>query len=407
MNVRCAAICFIFIAVQNAFSDRPAHGEHGAGDGKAGHSRAVSSNVHENGVPTAATAVPAPVVWTTDLSKMRAPDRPVSGQLLGRRFTPTKTEFRAGTLSFASNDFTVFITLERTQRRNQTPADVLVGKTVRINTRRKNPPRISISHLEDERKQWESTSFANGYSMVLKFGPVTDEKIPARIYLCLPDKARSTIAGTFALVPAETVLRNERLHAKKSTQPAPVGTTAAPPTGGHTALGGGPIWTMSLSEMEKSLAKMQPGTPVTGRVDGKEFQADTVTIVEGAVFAVTEATLCLGSPPTKPSGHSDNPSIWIRLGSGDFKTSIKTAKEAAGRTFRVQANQRSRNFHVRVAHYKDPSWEQDHFDDQYAMVLRFGNLKDGVIPGKIYLCLPDRAKSVVAGTFQIDQFEGR
>jgi hypothetical protein len=34
--------------------------------------------------------------------------------------------------------------------------------------------------------------------------------------------------------------------------------------------------------------------------------------------------------------------------------------------------------------------------------LEFGKAKDDKIPGKIYVCLPDEGKSVVAGTFTLN-----
>jgi len=34
--------------------------------------------------------------------------------------------------------------------------------------------------------------------------------------------------------------------------------------------------------------------------------------------------------------------------------------------------------------------------------LEFGNISGNKIPGKIYLCLPDKAKSFVAGTFEAE-----
>ena len=36
------------------------------------------------------------------------------------------------------------------------------------------------------------------------------------------------------------------------------------------------------------------------------------------------------------------------------------------------------------------------------MKLDFGKVVGGRIPGKIYICLPDEAKSYVAGTFQAE-----
>jgi hypothetical protein len=38
----------------------------------------------------------------------------------------------------------------------------------------------------------------------------------------------------------------------------------------------------------------------------------------------------------------------------------------------------------------------------YAMKVEFGPVANGVIPGKIFLCLPDESKSWVAGTFRAE-----
>jgi hypothetical protein len=37
----------------------------------------------------------------------------------------------------------------------------------------------------------------------------------------------------------------------------------------------------------------------------------------------------------------------------------------------------------------------------YAMKLEFGKAKDGMVPARIYVCLPDDGRSVVAGTFML------
>jgi len=40
-------------------------------------------------------------------------------------------------------------------------------------------------------------------------------------------------------------------------------------------------------------------------------------------------------------------------------------------------------------------------DDKYAMILEYGKKAGGKLPGRIYVCLPDKEHSVVAGTFAI------
>jgi hypothetical protein len=49
------------------------------------------------------------------------------------------------------------------------------------------------------------------------------------------------------------------------------------------------------------------------------------------------------------------------------------------------------------------------FTNNFAMKLEFGKSSGGKLPGKIYLCLPDEAKSCVAGTFtaEIQRFPMR
>jgi len=39
------------------------------------------------------------------------------------------------------------------------------------------------------------------------------------------------------------------------------------------------------------------------------------------------------------------------------------------------------------------------FTKDYSMRLNLGTIKNGKLPGKIYLCLPDEKKTVVAGSF--------
>ena len=39
------------------------------------------------------------------------------------------------------------------------------------------------------------------------------------------------------------------------------------------------------------------------------------------------------------------------------------------------------------------------FTKEYSMRLNLGAIKNGKLPGKIYLCLPDEKKTVVAGSF--------
>jgi hypothetical protein len=46
--------------------------------------------------------------------------------------------------------------------------------------------------------------------------------------------------------------------------------------------------------------------------------------------------------------------------------------------------------------------ETEMFTDNYVMRLEFGVMENGRVPGKIYVCLPDKMKSFVGGTFNAE-----
>ena len=48
--------------------------------------------------------------------------------------------------------------------------------------------------MEGERK---SETFRKGYAMKFEFGGITNNVIPGKIFLCLPDEHKSWVAGTF------------------------------------------------------------------------------------------------------------------------------------------------------------------------------------------------------------------
>jgi glycerol-3-phosphate dehydrogenase len=56
-------------------------------------------------------------------------------------------------------------------------------------------PGVSLFWREGDMRIMET--FTNGYAMKLEFGPLASNKLPGKIYLSLPDEAKSCIAGTF------------------------------------------------------------------------------------------------------------------------------------------------------------------------------------------------------------------
>jgi tetratricopeptide (TPR) repeat protein len=75
-----------------------------------------------------------------------------------------------------------------------------------------------------------------------------------------------------------------------------------------------------------------------------------------------------------------------------------------GKTYRVAKDQGHGSPHV---HMKWKPTNKDVpdaeiFMKEYTMLLEFGKQKNGVLPGKIYLSIPDESKSFVAGAFKAD-----
>lgn len=136
-------------------------------------------------------------------------------------------------------------------------------------------------------------------------------------------------------------------------------------------------WTMKLAGVEI------PSGAVTGRVHGQSFKLEKVTLNHGWLnfaqgkefFADREVDIVLfesdtsklsGRTFTMPKeGFGITPQIWLKW-------------KEPGRSVPKQRN----------------------FSQHYAMQLEFGQLSGGKLPGKIYLCLPDKEKSFIAGSFE-------
>ena len=135
-------------------------------------------------------------------------------------------------------------------------------------------------------------------------------------------------------------------------------------------------WTNKLSKMKKI-----PDEELTGKVDGMEFSPDKVTLSLGTL-EFRQGTEFFADL-----------SVSIVLFTGN--------EDLAGK--RIVANGSIGGPHFRIASRKNgqqlPNTQP--FLDAL-MVLEFGeyNAEDRTLPGKIYLCTPDKAKSYIVGTFE-------
>lgn len=139
--------------------------------------------------------------WTMKMKEMTPPDKKVTGLLFGREFTPEKVVYENGWLSFRIGeelipdtklDLVLFLK----------DGEKLENKTINIAPAAFNPPNSPHIHASSNQKGKapDVEGCVSNYALKLTFGEKDKSgEVPGTIYLCLPDKAKSFIAGTFTV----------------------------------------------------------------------------------------------------------------------------------------------------------------------------------------------------------------
>jgi hypothetical protein len=130
----------------------------------------------------------AAVIWTTNLDQMTFPAHPVSGQLHGLDFTLKTATLKTVNLKLNSA--------------NGLALEVLgLGKSPEGRTYEVSPaddgahPRVRITWNDGTALQ--TVKFVTGYSLKLDFSSAVGRRLSGKIFVCLPDDAKSCLAGTF------------------------------------------------------------------------------------------------------------------------------------------------------------------------------------------------------------------
>jgi DNA-directed RNA polymerase subunit RPC12/RpoP len=139
-----------------------------------------------------------------------------------------------------------------------------------------------------------------------------------------------------------------------------------------------PAWTLDLDK-----AKI-PESRVNGSISGTNFVAETA--------------MCTAQVLRLSQGASASPDreilVYLHLNPGQSPT---------GHTWTVSQEMKDRNVPQVVKRWKtNPKYAplSKPFSSGYAMKLELGQITNGVIPGKIFVALPDAEQSVVAGSFK-------
>ncbi len=146
--------------------------------------------------PRVVHPIPTNTSWTLNLTNAVIPDTKAAGSIQGRGFLCERATLQGGNLTLrqgrgGSAEATVGIALTARS------GEELSGKTIEILPSRVPPvPRITV-RWKDDQDQTISERYAAGYALRIVFGQALSNRMPARIYLALPDEAKSFVAGTF------------------------------------------------------------------------------------------------------------------------------------------------------------------------------------------------------------------
>lgn len=153
--------------------------------------------------PTAANPPPKPALvapsasdtnWMLVLGTNAIPDTPVAGRIHGRDFIMERAIYQNGTLTLrygsrGAVDFGVTINF------GSAPPESLSGKTINVAEDAVLAARVTLCWKEDNVIM--KATFTNGYALRLEFGPLANNKLPGKIYLCTPDPEKSYLLGSF------------------------------------------------------------------------------------------------------------------------------------------------------------------------------------------------------------------
>lgn len=143
-----------------------------------------------------AAAVAASTNWTLNLAEAKVPETAARGTVLGRVFTLERAVIQAGRLDLRQGPkwppdvgISIHLFAERSED--------LAGKTVVLEATRTNAPRV-ILRGKDEQDKAVTKDVRKGYAARVEFGQVTNNRLAGKIYLAVPDDAKSYAAGTFS-----------------------------------------------------------------------------------------------------------------------------------------------------------------------------------------------------------------
>ena len=166
--------------------------------------------------------------WSLNLTNASFPETNAAGTLHGRPFASEQAVLQNATLSLRQGrrwppDLGISIVLP------EEIAHEPGGKSLEIAPDQPAPVPSVVLHWKDDEQKPAKQEFGGGYALKLAFDQAAEGRLPGKIYLCLPDEAKSVVAGTFdAAIRRPKPAPPKGQKRRDSRQPAPPTQAARP-----------------------------------------------------------------------------------------------------------------------------------------------------------------------------------
>ena len=128
--------------------------------------------------------------WMLDLAAVTIPDATAAGRVHGRDFICDRAILQGGTLTLrGATD------LGATVNFGGVLPEALAGQSINVATNAEKAARVILRWKEGDLSLREN--FTNGYALRIEFGQLAGNRMPGKIYLCMPDAGKSYITGNF------------------------------------------------------------------------------------------------------------------------------------------------------------------------------------------------------------------
>jgi hypothetical protein len=133
--------------------------------------------------------------WSLTLGTNAITDAPVAGRIHAQDFITERATFQSGSLMVRAGtkgtvEFGAFVHFGGAQ------AESLSGQTINVTTDADRAARVQL-RWKEAGGEVQRKDFTNGYAMRLEFGVLANNRLPGKIYLCLPDAEKSYLLGSF------------------------------------------------------------------------------------------------------------------------------------------------------------------------------------------------------------------